>query len=944
MCNLNPRSIYNKVDEFKAFIEHEEIDVAFISESWERDDLTLDKIIEIENYEVISNVNQRKEAGGKPALLVNKRKFHYENITNTLALIPWGVEAVWCILTPLNVTNTSRVQKIACCSFYCRPGSSSKAKSLLLDHICEVYQLLNVKYQKGLHFAIAGDANTLKLDAILSLSQNMNQIVTDYTRMDPPKILDPIITTLASYYLKPECLRPLDVDENKIGKASDHRIVVARPISNIDSKSARIKRTVKVRPFSQSGIEKMKDWIRDETWNKVFDAPTASEKAAIFQKTLVDKVDEIFPEKVRCFTSEDQPWITHRLKLLDRKKKRVYHKERRSEKWKHLNKQFKKEVSLAKAKFYEDIVSDLKLKKPHQWYSALKRISSSEPVIGDKVVVDEISHLSDQDQADLIANHFASIQNEFEPLRNHDIVLPNFDLKDFPEFRPSEVWLILSQLPANKATVPGDLPARFIKLFAAYLAEPLSHIINTSVKTGDYPAIYKFEISTPVPKVFPPQKVNQLRNISGLLNFDKVMEKLISRLVVSDMSGCMDPSQYGNQKGQSIQHYLVRMIHRILTVLDVNTQKESFAVIASLIDWNNAFPRQCPKLGIEAFVEMGVRPSLIPLLTSYFQDRQMSVKWHGCQSKPIHIKGGGPQGATLGILEYLAQSNKNADGVEFENKFKFIDDLTILETVNLLTVGLSSFNLKSQVPNDIPDHGQFILSENLQSQRHLNEINEWTVNQKMQINGKKSKAMIYNFSKNHQFTTRLSLDNEVLGIVESTKLLGTIIQNDLKWDQNTAHIVKKANARLVLLRKLATFSLPVEDLKIIYILYIRSLLEQSAIVWHSSLTIENSEDLERVQKNAMYIIMKDRYTGYENALKSLGLQTLSDRRRELCLRFALKCVKDGKNSDIFPRNPRNHKMKTRNQEKYKIQFANTGRLKKSPIIYMQHLLNEHQNS
>ena len=77
----------------------------------------LDKVIEIENYEVVSNVNQRKEAGGKPALVVNKRKFHCEDITNTLALIPWGVEAVWCVLTPINATNSSRIQKIACCSF-----------------------------------------------------------------------------------------------------------------------------------------------------------------------------------------------------------------------------------------------------------------------------------------------------------------------------------------------------------------------------------------------------------------------------------------------------------------------------------------------------------------------------------------------------------------------------------------------------------------------------------------------------------------------------------------------------------------------------------------------------------------------------------------------------------------------------------------------------------
>ena len=136
--------------------------------------------------------------------------------------------------------------------------------------------------------------------------------------------------------------------------------------------------------------------------------------------------------------------------------------------------------------------------------------------------------------------------------------------------------------------------------------------MNTSIRRGEYPQIYKFEVCTPVPKCYPPKDTSQIRNISGLLNFDKQMEKLISELIISDMSLKIDPSQYGNQKGVSIQHYLINMIHRILTVLDTNTQRETFAVIASMIDWNNAFPRQCPKLGIESFIENGVRPALIP--------------------------------------------------------------------------------------------------------------------------------------------------------------------------------------------------------------------------------------------------------------------------------------------------------------------------------------------
>jgi len=63
-----------------------------------------------------------------------------------------------------------------------------------------------------------------------------------------------------------------------------------------------------------------------------------------------------------------------------------------------------------------------------------------------------------------------------------------------------------------------------------------------------YPQIYKFETSTPVPKVHPTEKTSQLKNISGLLNFDKSMEKMIGELMISDMQESLDPCQYGNQK------------------------------------------------------------------------------------------------------------------------------------------------------------------------------------------------------------------------------------------------------------------------------------------------------------------------------------------------------------------------------------------------------------
>ena len=86
----------------------------------------------------------------------------------------------------------------------------------------------------GVYFIMAGDTNDLNLKPILSLSPSMQQIVKDWTRLDPPAILDPIMTTLFHLYQKPVCLDPLDSDEDKNGVSSDHGIVLCKPINGME--------------------------------------------------------------------------------------------------------------------------------------------------------------------------------------------------------------------------------------------------------------------------------------------------------------------------------------------------------------------------------------------------------------------------------------------------------------------------------------------------------------------------------------------------------------------------------------------------------------------------------------------------------------------------------------------------------------------------------------
>ena len=61
----------------------------------------------------------------------------------------------------------------------------------------------------------------------------------------------------------------------------------------------------------------------------------------------------------------------------------------------------------------------------------------------------------------------------------------------------------------------------------------------------------------------------------------------------------------------------------------------------------------------------------------------------------------GPNEDFFGIFEYLSQFNDNCETVNQEDKFKFVDDLTALEMVDLLSIGISNFNVKMSILNDI---------------------------------------------------------------------------------------------------------------------------------------------------------------------------------------------------------------------------------------------------
>ena len=147
---------------------------------------------------------------------------------------------------------------------------------------------------------------------------------------------------------------------------------------------------------------------------------------------------------------------------------------------------------------------------------------------------------------------------------------------------------------------------------------------------------------------------------------------------------------------------------------------------------------------------------------------------------------------------------------------------------------------------------------------------------------------------------------------------------------------------MLILVKLKKFSVPRGDLVMLFCQFVRSILEFNSNVWFSSITEEESEDIERIQKNACKLILGDDYLSYEQSLSILKLDTLKERRKKLAMRFGESCLK----LDDFKKHfEKSHESQYnfRRPEKYNVDFASGERFQRSTIPTLQRMMNESRN-
>ena len=473
-------------------------------------------------------------------------------------------------------------------------------------------------------------------------------------------------------------------------------------------------------------------------------------------------------------------------------------KKGKSTKYNNLADEFDRKYKIAAEKYMRKKIDALKEVNPGKAYKILKNMGAQPGDSTDDYTFTLPSHqkenLTDKQCAEKIADFFAVISNEYLPLQIE--TLPDRVKKVLsttstpPIISEFECYKKLLSTNKPKSGVPGDLPSVFLKEFSIELAKPLTNILNKTIQTADWPKLWKIEYITPITKTDQPEDEDDLRPISLTAFFSKVLEQFVVAWLLEFIGDKMDFRQYGGSKGNSVAHYIIELLNFILNNLD---SREPTSVLACFIDFSKAFNRQDHSTLITKLSDMGVPSWLLKLVIAFLIERKMILKYKKETSEMRSLPGGGPQGTLLGLFLFLVLINdlgyedqrqdlgeiitgKHDNDKLNEIHLKYVDDLTAAESISMKTqLSHKPINARSQPDTFHERTGHSIIPENSKVHQMLRKTEEYCDLNKMKINYKKTKLMVFNPGFARDFLPRFAFNGDELEVVEETKLLGVVM-------------------------------------------------------------------------------------------------------------------------------------------------------------------------
>ena len=238
---------------------------------------------------------------------------------------------------------------------------------------------------------------------------------------------------------------------------------------------------------------------------------------------------------------------------------------------------------------------------------------------------------------------------------------------------------------------------------------------------------------------------------------------------------------------------------------------------------------------------------------------------NGATSSEVHIISGVPQGSVLGPLFFLMYINGASD--------------LVFSPGTHIAIYADDIQLSKPVVCD---------DDFLGLQTDLNSLFQWSVSRRLTFNPEKCKFMVVSRRRNPVDPPVLTLGGHAITRVSQFTYLGVIVTSDLSWSEHIHVLCTRVKKMLGLLYRTFYLNASTTSLLQLYISLIRPFLEYACQVWNPHLA-KDVEKLEKVQKFALKVCVKQWDLDYTSLLFICALPTLATRRKyfNLCTMYKI---------------------------------------------------------
>ena len=610
--------------------------------------------------------------------------------------------------------------------------------------------------------------------------------------------------------------------------------------------------------YEKGNYDELRNKVSEFDWNNVYNEDI-NQYALNFSNKLLDIASECIPSKLITVRPKDLPWMNNSIRKLMRKRNRLYKKykaNKSAEKY-NLYKKIRNEVTHVLRKSKKDFIDSLafKLKNTNlsskdYWKTLKSFIKPTQNTSIPPLLHDGVYYSDCLDKANILNDFFVAqtILDDQNATITDTVTQDNAFLNRI-SITPAEVNSVLQTLKLGKSSGPDTINNRILKELATPLSQPLCDLFNSSLIQCVCPNTWKEANVSPLFKKDDPSLTINYRPISLLNTIGKAMEKIIHKHLFNFFKeqNAITCLQSGFVPGDSTTNQLVEMYNVFCKALD-----EGKEVRAIFCDISKAFDRVWHKGLLFKLKNVGISGCLLQWLSSYLSGRKQRVVIPGASSDWAYIQAGVPQGSILGPLLFLLYINDIVVNINANVKL-FADDTSLYLIV------------------DDPNETANILNNDLET------IHKWAETWLVKFNPSKSESLLLSRKNITHLHPPLVMNNVHIKKVTHHKHLGLFLSHDGTWHEHIDYITSKAWQRLNIMRKLK-FLLDRESLQIIYISFIRPILEYSDVVW-DNITQYEVNAIQKIQNEAARIVTgATKLVSLDMLNQEIGWESLQVRR------------------------------------------------------------------